>query len=122
MTILSNMATFLLSHFWSFQRSSLFENWCGLAQNASYRAVALPLGLNHFRLYNSGSFDIRAIRSCLTSRDARLIGGFLIFAGPYLGGPFVGRRVKIQPQTTSAIMAATKIPSCTCCIMVFSVA
>jgi hypothetical protein len=28
----------------------------------------------------------------------------------------------MQPQTTIAIIAATKIPSCTCCIVVFSVA
>jgi hypothetical protein len=28
----------------------------------------------------------------------------------------------MQPQTTIAIMAATKIPSCACCIVVFSVA
>jgi hypothetical protein len=34
----------------------------------------------------------------------------------------VGLRVKMQPQTTIAIMAATKIPSCTCCIAVLSVA
>jgi hypothetical protein len=30
--------------------------------------------------------------------------------------------VKMQPQTTTAIIAATKIPSCSCCIVVFSVA
>ena len=35
---------------------------------------------------------------------------------------FLGFRVKMQPQTTSAIIAATKIPSCSCCIVVFSVA
>jgi hypothetical protein len=36
--------------------------------------------------------------------------------------PFFGFRVKMQPQTTIAIIAATKIPSCSCCIVVFSVA
>jgi hypothetical protein len=36
--------------------------------------------------------------------------------------PFLGFRVKMQPPTTIAIMAAKKIPSCTCCIVVFSVA
>ena len=33
---------------------------------------------------------------------------------------FLGFRVKMQPQTTSAIIAVTKIPSCSCCIVVFS--
>jgi hypothetical protein len=39
-----------------------------------------------------------------------------------VGSFFLGFRVKMQPQTTIAIIAATKIPSCTCCIVVFSVA
>jgi len=33
-----------------------------------------------------------------------------------------GLRVKMHPQTTRAVIAAKKIPSCSCCIVVFSVA
>ena len=43
------------------------------------------------------------------------------FLGAYDVTFFLGFRVKMQPQTTSAIIAATKIPSCSCCIVVFSV-
>jgi hypothetical protein len=35
---------------------------------------------------------------------------------------FFGFRVRIQPQTTSAVIAVTKIPRYNCCIVVFSVA
>jgi hypothetical protein len=58
-----------------------------------------------------------AIRRASIARGRALDQLLTVFSGP-----FFGFRVKMQPPTTIAIIAATKIPSCSCCIVVFSVA